>query len=287
MGAYGINGIGHLAVAVRDVEKARDTYARLGFSLTALGRNAALRTAGHSALFTDGDSLDLLGLEGAHPFTDSAAALLKEREGGAILGLRADDARAAWAALASAGLSGGDVADAAVVGTGQDLRLSVTPVAAEAVPGATALACQQHGRESLWRPEAVAHENTAQGLAAVLVTAADVDSVAGAYGRLFGTEPAPHASARVVTTGTAPIVVATPDSLRWTWGDDPLLDLPGPRLAGAAVRVSSRDAAQQALQKSKFPAMGSDGIFRVGSAHTHGVLLALTEGLDLGRLIPR
>lgn len=287
MGAYGINGIGHVAVAVRDVEKARETYARLGFSLTALGRNAALLTAGHSIPFADGDSLELLGLEGTHVATAPAAALLKEREGAAILGLKADDARAVWAELASAGLSGGDVVDAAVVGGAQDVRLSLSPVAASATPGACAMACQTHGRDALWRTETMVHENTAQGLAAVIVTAADVDGVAGAYGRLFGTEPAPHASARVVTTGTAPIVVATPESLRWTWGDDPLLDLPAPRLAGVVVRVAARDAAQQALQKSKFPAMGSDGIFRVSSVHAHGVMLALTESLDLGRLIPR
>lgn len=287
MGAYGINGIGHLAAAVRDVEKARETFTRLGFSMGALGRNAALQTAGYSARFADGDSLDLLALEGGHPFTAPAAGLLREREGAAVLGLKADDARAAWAALTAAGLSGGDVVDSAVVDGGQDVRLSVTPVAASAVPGATVLVTQRHGRDALWQGEAQTHENSAQGLAAVIVTAADVDEVAGAYGRLFGTEPSVHGSARMVTTGTAPIVVTTPDSLRWTWGDDPLLDLPSPRLAGVVVRVSSRDAAQQALQKSKLPAMGSDGIFRIGSAHAHGILLALTESLDLGRLIPR
>lgn len=286
---HGIDGIDHLVIAVRDLEKARAAYVRLGFTLTPRGRHTELKSINHTFMFAD-DYVELLAIEEPTPATAPWSEFLKTREGLAAAALKTADARDAQRQLAEAGLSGGEAIDFGrpvelPEGT-RDARFTITRVAAEATPGGQMFLCQHHTRDVVWRPEHLTHENGATALAALIVAADDPEAVAGPYAHLFGTHVEPRGPIRVVQTGSAPIVVAPPSALTQLWADDPVLTAPRPCFAGFAVKVADFYKAQQALQKSKFPAMASEGVLRVGSQHTHGAAVAFAENFDLLRVLP-
>ena len=288
--AYGIDGIDHLVVAVRDLEKAREAYARLGFTLTARGRHTELKSANHTIMFAE-DYLELLAIEEPSPATAAWSEFLKAREGLAAAVLKTADAREAQRQLAAAGLSASDAVDFGrpvdlPEGT-RDARFTITHVAADATPGGRMFLCQHHTRDVVWRPEYLTHENGAVALAALIVAADDPDSVAGPYARLFGGAVEPRGTIRVVQTGGAPVVVAPPAALTQLWADDPVLAAPRPCFAGFAVKVQDFYKAQQVLQKSKFPTIAGEGVLRVASRHTHGAAVAFAETFDLERVLPR
>lgn len=286
---HGIDGIDHLVIAVRDLDKARDAYARLGFTLTPRGRHTELKSANHTIMFGD-DYLELLAIEQPHPVTAAWSAFLEQREGLAAVALKTADARAAQRQLAEAGLSGGDAVDFGrpvdLPEGPRDARFTITQVDPAGTPGGRMFLCQHHTRDVVWRPEYVGHANGATGLAAVIVAADDPEAVAAPYARLFGSNVEPHGAVRVVQTGSTPIVVAPPAVLTLLWADDPVLSVPRPCFAGFAVRVADYYKAQQALQASKFPAIGGEGVLRVTSRHTHGAAIAFAENFDLTKVVP-
>lgn len=290
MGAHGINGIDHLVIAVRDLEKAREAYAKLGFTITPRGRHTELKSINHTFMFGADDYVELLAVEEPHPVTAYYSDFLKAREGIAAVALKTDDARAARKQLVEAGFKASEAVDfgrpvALPEGT-RDARFSITQIDPSQTPGGRVFLCQHHTRDVVWRPEYVEHENSAAGLAALVVAADDVDGVAGAYAKLFGTSVEQRGPARVVPTGDTPIVVAEPAALHWAWTSDPVLTAPRPFLAGMVVRVKDEERAQQALQKSKFPTVVGNGVVRVSSANACGVMVAFAKDFDLRNLIP-
>lgn len=290
MGAHGIKGIDHLVVAVRDLDKARDAYTKLGFTVTPRGRHTELKSSNHTIMFGADDYVELLAVEEPHPVTAAFSDFLKTREGIAAVALKTDDARAAQRHLAEAGFGATEAVDfgrpvTLPEGT-REARFTITQIDPAKTPGGRAFLCQHHTRDVVWRPDYVQHENAATGLAALVVAADDPDAVAGAYAALFGTAVETHGPARVVATGDTPLVVAAPSTLHWMWTGDPALSAPRPFLAGMAVRVADLERAQQALQKSKFPTVVGNGILRVSSASAAGVMLAFVKEFDLGAVMP-
>ncbi|HYH38840.1 MAG TPA: VOC family protein [Azospirillum sp.] len=286
---YRIDGIDHLVIAVRDLDRAREAYAKLGFTLTARGRHTELKSANHTIMFAD-DYVELLAIEEPNPATAAWSEFLKTREGLAAAALKTADARAAQAELAAAGLSGGEAVDFGrpvdLPEGRRDARFTITQVAPAATPGGRMFLCQHHTRDVVWRPEYLTHENGATALAALIVAADDPEAVAGPYATLFGTHVEPRGAIRVVQTGAAPIVVAPPAALTHLWADDPVLSAPRPCLAGFAVKVKDFYAAQQVLQRSKLPTIAGEGVLRVASRHTHGAAVAFAENFDLARVLP-
>ncbi|MGY0778249.1 VOC family protein [Azospirillum argentinense] len=290
MGAHGINGIDHLVIVVRDLEKAQDAYRRMGFTISPKGRHGELKSANHTMMFGAGDYLELLAIEQPHPFTAFFSDVLKTREGIAAAALKTDDARAAQRLLVEAGYPAGEPVEfgrpVELPGGAQQARFTTTPIDGVSEWGGRVFLCQHHTPEVVWRPELIQHDNTVTGLAALVVAADDPDATAASYARLFGTAVETRGPARVVPTGSAPIVVADPAALHWGWTGDPSLVVPRPFLAGMVLTVADLERAQQALQKSKFPIVVGNGVLRVSSASACGAMLAFAKEFDLGALIP-
>ena len=294
MGAHGIDGIDHLVIVVRDLEKAQDAYRRMGFTVSPKGRHGELKSANHTIMFGEGDYLELLAIEQPHPFTAFYSDVLKTREGIAAAALKTGDARAARGLLSEAGYPAGEPVEFGrpvdLPGGARDARFTTTPI--DGVPewGGRVFLCQHHTPDVVWRPELIQHDNTATGLAALVVAADDPAATAASYARLFGTAVEEQGPARVVPTGSAPIVVADPAALHWGWTGDPALApelaVPRPFLAGVVLRVADLERAQQALQKSKFPTVVGNGVLRVSSASACGAMLAFAKDFDLRALIP-
>src|SRR5271166_926643 len=76
----GIAGLDHVIVGVRDLERARMGWSRLGFTLSPRGRHIGQGTANYCVMFAS-DYVELLGIVDANDFVQRLDAFLAEREG--------------------------------------------------------------------------------------------------------------------------------------------------------------------------------------------------------------
>ncbi|CAO3423486.1 VOC family protein [Azospirillum endophyticum] len=295
MSIDGITGLDHLVIATRDLDAARDAYARLGFTVTPRGHHTQLKSANHTILFPTGTYLELLGIEEQRPANAHYAAFLRQREGIAAIALKTPNARAAAGPLTAAGFP---VSESVVFGRPvelpegtRDASFTITQIDPAATPAGRVFLCQHHTPDLVWRPDRMEHANGAIGLEALVIAAADPDAVAATYAKLLGGTVIDRGAARVVEPGRTgegqvPVLVATPDRLQWAWTDDPAFTTALPFFAGFVVRVADPVKTQQALQKSKFPTVVGGGVLRVGSASASGAMIAFAQEFDLNGLIP-
>src|SRR3546814_9908741 len=75
-----LRGVDHVLVGVRNLEAARDTYRRLGFTVSPRGRHIGWGTANYCIMFP-GDYIELLGIVDATQFTNNLNRFLASREG--------------------------------------------------------------------------------------------------------------------------------------------------------------------------------------------------------------
>ncbi len=269
-------GIDHAVILTRDLERARDTYARLGFTLTPRGLHS-LGSQNHCIMF-ERDYVELLAVPRPHPATQYFSDFLKAGEGLGALALATDDALAAHAELLAAGIAADPPVDFSRPVTLADgareasFRIVQLPVAQ--TPGCRAFLCQHFTREIVWRPEWQRHAVGATGLAAIAVIVNEPREAAASYGAIFGARPEPIDEGRLVATGTAAIALAT----RWKLGHR--LDgaaLPArakPLVAALFIRVEDRKRAAETLRRGGFaPVALKDGSWAVNAGDACGVTL--------------
>src|SRR5215831_15468233 len=75
-----IAGIDHVIVGVRDLERARADWSRLGFTLSPRGRHIGQGTANYCIMFAS-DYIELLGIVDPHDFVQNLDTFLDRREG--------------------------------------------------------------------------------------------------------------------------------------------------------------------------------------------------------------
>src|ERR1700736_2268996 len=76
----GIAGIDHVIVGVRDLERARLGWSRLGFTLSPRGRHIGQGTANYCIMFSS-DYVELLGIVDPNDFVQRLDPFLAQREG--------------------------------------------------------------------------------------------------------------------------------------------------------------------------------------------------------------
>jgi len=286
-----VTGIDHLVIRVRDLDRARETFGRLGFKLTPPGRHTGLGTANHTAVFSDRTYLEFLAVERPDP-ASPFEVLADANEGPRVLGLRTADARALHHRLLEAGLNPGtpvsfDRPVELPEGEGE-ARFTAMSLPSEMTPGVMGFAYEQHTPDHVWLPDYLEHENGVVGIAAVMIAAPDPEETAAGWSRTLGSPIAPIADGAVsVATGGAVIVIATPAFLNWIWTSDQALEgVDEPRLVGAALRVDDLYRAQRALQKSRIPVIHANGALRVVSRHALDTALMFAVDFDLRSLAP-
>ena len=266
-----VQGIDHVVVLVRDLDRARDAYARMGFTLTPRGHHT-LGSQNHCLMFGR-DYVELLAVPRPHPAMQYFSDFLARGEGLGAVALATDDAAGLHAGLAADGIAADAPLDfSRPVERLGDARFRIVQFAADAAPGCRMFACQHFTRELVWRPEYQAHANGAQEIAAVALIAEDPAGAAAAYAKLLGAKPQPIAEGLLVQTGSAPIAVAS----RWKLGHRlqgaglPLR--PRPLVAALFVRVADRARAASVLRRNGMvPVALADGSFAVSAQDAHGV----------------
>lgn len=266
-----VQGIDHVVVLVRDLDKAREAYERMGFTLTPRGFHT-LGSQNHCVMFGS-DYVELLAVPRPHPAMQAFTDFLATGEGLGAIALATDDALGLHASLAADGI----VADAPldfsrpVEGLGE-ARFRIVQLPPEASPGCRLFACQHFTRDLVWRPELRRHANGAAGIAAVAVVAEDVEAAAARYGKLLAARPQAIDEGLLVQTGSASIALAS----RWKLGHRlhgvglPLR--PRPLVAALFIRVPDRAATAKALRRNGLqPVALADGSCAVSAQDAHGV----------------
>ena len=184
-----ITGIDHTLIGVRDLEKARASYARLGFTPCPRGSHIGWGTANYCLMFPD-DYVEILSIVDPSQFTNNLDAFLAKREGLMGLAWATRDGNAVKAELERAGIAADGPKDLK-----RRLELPEGTVLPEfklvypspgATPSLASFVCQHLTPDLLRRPEWLAHPNGANGLVGITVAVEDSSGLAAAYGRVFG-----------------------------------------------------------------------------------------------------
>jgi catechol 2,3-dioxygenase-like lactoylglutathione lyase family enzyme len=234
-----VRGIDHAVILVRDLDRARDTYARLGFTLTPRGYHS-LGSQNHCIMFGR-DYLELMALPKPHPAFQYFSDFLARGEGVGAIALATDDAVAAHAELASAGIAAeAPLALSRPVESLGEARFTLVQLLPEQTPGFRTFLCQHHTRAIVWRPEYQGHAVGAREIESIAVDAPDPPR----YAQLFDGLPVEF------STAAAPAITA----LR--------------------IRVEDRADAAAALRRGGFlPTILADGALAVSADQAHGIAL--------------
>jgi catechol 2,3-dioxygenase-like lactoylglutathione lyase family enzyme len=273
-----IQGIDHVVLVVRDLDRARGTFARMGFTVTPRGDHT-LGSKNHCVMFGH-DYIELLmsPAENPHPSRQYYTEFARAGDGLAGIALRSADAKGAYTELLWAGFQPGDTLEfsrpvALPEGTRQ-ARSRVVQPRAGSTPGGRVFVCEHLTRDLVWRPEYQRHANGATGLAAIAIVCDDVAKTAQTYERLFDSRAKPIAEGLLVETADTPIAFVTAQSLAKRLPDLWISARPAPLFAALFVRVADRDAAERALKAGGLePSRMPDGSVALGADAAHGVAL--------------
>jgi len=249
-------GIDHLVLAVRDLEAARRTYMRLGFTLTPRAEHPF--GTGNSLIQLQGNFLELLTIvdpakiappaDGQFSFAAFNQAFLGRREGFSMLVFESADAEADRQAFAAAGLDGYELfhfqrkarlPDGGVATVAFSLAFATD----RRIPEAAFFVCQQHAPQYFWKPEYQLHANGAIAITEAVMVAADPPSLADFFAGLQGRDAVSvEDGALRVTTARGCIAVLPFDQAVERFPGLPLTGAPAsPHFVGYRIGVRDLD----------------------------------------------
>ena len=281
----GLAGIDHVVIAVRDLERARLGWARLGFNLTPRGRHLGQGTANYCIMFGR-DYLELLGAVGADEQSERLTAFLAQREGAMAAAFAPDGPiEGVAAALAGLGLTPGEpralgrqleLPEATVVP-----RFTLLSLPPDETPALDCFVCGHLTPELVRRPEWLTHPNGALGLRSLYLVVAETAPLLPAYDRLFGLHEVTTTDALAsIRVGPHRILFATPDDFATMHpGVELAPDFPLPGIAALEIAVARGDAtadylAQWEIAFDELP----DGRLAVPAREASGTILFFAEG---------
>jgi catechol 2,3-dioxygenase-like lactoylglutathione lyase family enzyme len=259
------HAVDHLVLCVRDLERARDFYARLGFTLTPRAQHP-WGTANHLAQL-QGSFLEILAVadpakispsgDGEFSFGHFNARFLGRREGFSMLVFQSEDARTDQRAFAARGLdtyAPFDFSRRAVLpdGSAVTVSFSLAFVTHPAMPEAAFFTCQQHAPQYFWKPEYQRHANGAAAITEVVMAADDPTQFAGFFGRLVDPSAVTTDGGclRIALSGAA-ITVLDPGRLQ-AWCPEAVMPS-SPAFVGYAVAVPGLDRVEELLRRAELP----------------------------------
>ncbi len=266
-----VQGIDHAVILVRDLDKAQQAYARMGFTLTPRGFHT-LGSQNHCLMFGS-DYVELLAVPKPHPALQTFTDFLAKGEGLGAIALATDDSGGLHASLAADGIAADAPLDFSrpVQGLGE-ARFRIVTLPPEVSPGCRMFACQHFTRAVVWRPEYLRHANGAMQIAAVAIVADDPEAAAASYGKLLAAMPQKIDEGLVVQSGSAPIALTSRGKLGHRLHGVGLPLRARPLVAALFIRVADRAAAAKVLRKNGLnPAALADGSFAVSAQDAHGV----------------
>ena len=285
-------GIDHLVLCVRDLDRAREFYGRLGFALTPPARHP-FGTGNSLVQFGERSFLELLTLLDANAVPPTRPGFfnfgaynrdfLARQEGCSMLVLESSDAKAEARAWRAAGLGDFEplhferlakLPDGSLAKVGFTLAFA----AHRDLPDAVFFACQQHWPENFWKAEYQRHDNGAMGIEEAAMVAADPLALAGLLESVTG-RPAERADGGLkCKTGRGVLRALTPAafSRRYAGAAGPSIAR-GPRFAGCRIRMGDLAALRARLGAAKVGFAEADGAVVVPPAEAFGFALGFVQ----------
>jgi catechol 2,3-dioxygenase-like lactoylglutathione lyase family enzyme len=179
-----VTGLDHAVILVRDLDRAQETYERMGFTLTPRGFHS-LGSQNHCIMFGS-DYLELMALPPQPPAAfQYFADFLAKGEGVGALALASDDAQGAHAEFVKAAIAAeAPLALSRPVAKLGEARFTLVQLPPAATPGFRSFVCQHHTRDIVWRPEYQQHALGATNVASIVVATGDPAGYAAFLGNL-------------------------------------------------------------------------------------------------------
>ena len=280
-----ITGLDHLIIGVADLEAARERWARLGFNSTPRGRHVGWATANYCIMFED-DYLELLGILDPAGFSNGLDALLAERGEGLLgIALQSGDAAATAEAWQQAGLASATAGALMRLLESEDppveLRFANVMLDPAERAGLNLFACRHLTPEPMRRPAWLHHPNGARRIAGLTVIADAVEPLAALAEQVVGSAAVSRTDqVRTLQTGTAPVMLATPDDAALLHPGFALPEAaPEPCLAVLEIAVDDLAKTAAFLTRQNVPhEREGDAALLVAPEHTNGVHLAFVAG---------
>ncbi len=253
----------HCGVAVSDLDRGRDAFAKLGFQLTARSFHSGARTTGgpvepwgsgnHCAMFHEG-YLEIIGLTDASMYS-SVKPMVERYEGLHIVAIGCGDADAAYAEFQKAGAPveapRALERDAAFGPGNREVRRAKFRnmyVEHDKFAEGRFIFIEHLTRDVLWQPHLMDHPNGALALDAVYFVVADLEGTLKKFGPLFSAniQRFPGGAKLQLDRGTLWL------SMEKEWRER----VPGnfvppvPSPAGFGIRVKSIDAARRLVESN-------------------------------------
>ena len=274
------DAIDHLIIGVRDLDAARDGYARLGFNTTPRGRHVGWGTANYCIMF-ENDYLELLGIVDPTAFTNGLDRLLEERQGLQGIVFKTDDADATGAAWQEAGLRPDGPKDLGRLlehggPDGQMLRFANVYPAADRTAGVSFFACRHLTPELLRRPGWTAHPNGAVAIRSVTWLVPDAVPVVEVMQRIVGTSAVTWTDdVAAVHLGRCSLLFAQAKDIGMLRPHLAMLEAPnGPVPVAMSVAVDDLDRAGRFLETQNVAcSLDPSGAITIGPEQAFGVEL--------------
>jgi len=280
-----ITGIDHALIGVADLEAARKSYERLGFTVTPRGRHIGWGTGNHTVMF-ENDYVELIGVVDPTQHIHNLDEFLKNGDGLLNVVLATDDADATSRWLREHSSNAGDAKGLQRLLTLEEgeelLGFRYVDIPPELTPGLHTFASQHLTPEKLRRPAWLSHPNGARGISEVTVVMENLAGVGEAYAELFGAGAVSGDERKgsiTVDTGNDELWFVTPKIFPERHYDKTFNDnLPLPRLAALTLSVANPQVTALYLsgQQVAFERDSSEAVI-VSSEEACGVFLVFAR----------
>jgi len=283
---HGINGFDHLVVAVKDLEKAREAWNRIGFTCTPRGRHRNLATGNYCIMFPD-DYVELIGI--VDPSMPDRGLMSRMDDGGEGLDRVAFSVRDVDATAEALSASG--IGYRGPIDLHRPLELPEGEVEPRfrlvhfedpaTTPGMQGFICY-HTTPEITRgdPAWLRHANGVTSVRSVTTVHDSPESLADGWQRLLGPGCTVLTDDTLtVHTGNHALIVVTPDHLDVMFPRlaDQVSRTP-PFMAAATFASSDLEAAGRFLSGNGVAfVQGSDGSIRIPPADANGTIVSLEQ----------
>jgi catechol 2,3-dioxygenase-like lactoylglutathione lyase family enzyme len=279
-----IIGIDHAVVVVRDLDKAAETWKRLGFTVSPRGTHSAKMGTGNYTIMLGPDYVELLGVLAETEHNAPTRAFLARRgEGIERVAFTTNDAAAGAEEIRARGYAALGPTDfgrpvSLPDGRQGEAKFTTFQWPVDETPGGLRIfACQHHTRETVWIPELQKHANTASRLKRLIVVSTAPEKDARHMVRMIDGEIRPAADGGFVVpsgSGRADFVFLAREQLGRQYPDVSPAGLPD---QGAALVFVADDLAAAARAIGPAGVRAGAGVI-VPPAAANGVLLAFVAG---------
>lgn len=285
--SHGIEGFDHLVVAVQDLEGARETWGRLGFTCTPRGRHRDLATGNYCIMFPD-DYVELIGI--VDPTLPDRGLMSRMEDGGEGLDRLAFGVRDVDAT--SAALKDSGIAHRGPIDLRRPLELPEGEVEPRfrlvhfedqaTTPGIHGFICYHETPEiTRGEPAWLSHANGVISVRSVTAVVEKPEALAEGWQRLLGPGCTVLTDDTLtVFTGNHALIFVTPDHLNVMFpriADE--IGRGDSFLAAATFTVSDVDATERLLAGNGVKTeRGIDGVVVVHPADASGTIIAFEQG---------